>query len=220
MVAENRLLPGQKIGKLTLTEKITKRNGRRYWHCVCDCGKECDVQAGHLKSGHTKSCGCYRREASRSRKLDLTGQRFGRLLVLCQLPEKKGKEALWECRCDCGNTCICQTDNLRRGTTRSCGCFQEEQRRENMKTAIHFVDGTCVERIASRKPFSTNTSGHRGVYRRENGSWRATIGFKGKVYNLGSFHRIEDAVNARLEAEKELYVPFLEKHGKKNDSVG
>ncbi|MCD8225270.1 MAG: hypothetical protein LUC99_10585 [Clostridiales bacterium] len=210
------LLPGQKIGKLTLIEELPKKNGRRYWQCVCDCGNECVVQANHLKSGHTKSCGCYRREISRKKKLDLTGQRFGRLLVLGCLSEKKEKGTLWECRCDCGNICICQTDGLRRGATRSCGCFREEKRRENMKTAIHFVDGTCVERIASGKLSSANTSGHRGVYRRKNGGWRATIGFKGKVYNLGSFQRIEDAVSARKEAEKKLYMPFLEEY-KKNE---
>ncbi|MCD8225348.1 MAG: hypothetical protein LUC99_10985 [Clostridiales bacterium] len=211
------LMPGQKIGRLTLIEEIPRRKGRRYWHCVCECGNECDVQASHLKSGHTKSCGCYRREVPWEKRVDLVGKRFGRLVVLRQMPEKKGWESSWECRCDCGNVCVCQTDNLKRGTTRSCGCFRNEQRKENMKTAIHFVDGTCVERIASRKLSAANTSGHRGVYRRENGGWRASIGFKGKVYNLGSFWELEDAVRARRKAEEELYVPFLEEYRKKSE---
>lgn len=93
----------------------------------------------------------------------------------------------WLCQCDCGKQCICQKENLRSGVTRSCGCLQEAQRKVNMKKTIHFMDGTCVERIACRKTFSNNTSGHRGVYRRENNRWRASIGFQGKSYNLGSF---------------------------------
>lgn len=53
-------LTNQKFGKLTalypiLTEKGDKQT---YWHCICDCGNECDIQTGHLKDGSTKSCGC------------------------------------------------------------------------------------------------------------------------------------------------------------------
>ena len=81
-----------------------------------------------------------------------------------------------------------------------------------MKKAIHFVDGTCVERIASRKNCANNTTGHRGVYRRQNNRWRAAIGFKGKVYNLGTYESFQDAVNARLEAEKNLYDAFLDQY--------
>ena len=89
-----------------------------------------------------------------------------------------------------------------------------------MKKAIHFVEGTCLERIASRRNTANNTSGQRGVYRRENDRWRALIGFQGKVYNLGTFIRYEDAVEARRRAEAELYDPMLQKYGTagENDS--
>ena len=122
----------------------------------------------------------------------------------------------WLCQCDCGKQCICRKENLRSGVTRSCGCLQEAQRKVNMKKAIHFMDGTCVERIACRKTFSNNISGHRGVYRRENNRWRASIGFQGKSYNLGSFATYEEAVQARLDAEKRLYDPFLAKYREEN----
>ena len=88
-----------------------------------------------------------------------------------------------------------------------------------MNKAIHFVDGTCVERIASRKTFVNNTTGHRGVYRKENNRWRASIGFRGKVYYLGSFERFEDAVEARLTAEERLYDTFLEEYMEKKESL-
>ena len=37
------------------------------WLCKCDCGKEVIVQGAHLRSGKTKSCGCYQRDKQRNR---------------------------------------------------------------------------------------------------------------------------------------------------------
>ena len=71
-----------------------------------------------------------------------------------------------------------------------------------------------IARIVRRG--SRGSSGHRGVYRRENNRWRASIGFQGKSYNLGSFATYEEAVQARLDAEKRLYDPFLAKYREEN----
>ena len=45
---------------------------------------------------------------------------------------------------------------------------------------------------------------------------KASIGFQGKSYNLGSFATYEEAVQARLDAEKRLYDPFLAKYREEN----
>ncbi len=155
------------------------------------------------------------RDCSREKSRDITGMRFGRLTAIRPASLQEGGAGFWKCRCDCGAEVICSKDSLCQGNTRSCGCLQEETRRENMKNAIHFVEGTCVERISSRKNCSNNTSGQRGVYRRENNRWRACIGFKGKVYNLGTFKSYEEAVNARLKAEHEFYDAFLDQYREK-----
>ena len=52
-------------------------------------------------------------------------------------------------------------------------------------------------------------------HQRENNRWRACIGFKGKVYNLGTFKSYEEAVNARLKAEHEFYDAFLDQYREK-----
>lgn len=212
-------LVGQQFGRLVVLEEVKKEgNRKRFWRCRCTCGRETVTEESHLKSGHTKSCGCYRREAQQKKKVDIRGQRYGRLVAIRPVSgdgeDENGRLERWECLCDCGNTCIRQKSKLCMGITKSCGCLREEQRKKNMQTAIHFVEGTCVERIACRKTFSNNTTGHRGVYRRENNRWRASIGFQGKVYNLGSYTRYEDAVIARLNAEKQMYDPFLEEYRK------
>lgn len=55
---------------------------------------------------------------------NLTKQRFGRLVVIERTGSKKNK-ATWLCLCDCGNFVIVVGQNLRRGGTKSCGCFQK-----------------------------------------------------------------------------------------------
>lgn len=52
---------------------------------------------------------------------NLTGQRFGRLVVSGALGSRKGKR-VWLCRCDCGNEKIVETASLLSGNTKSCGC--------------------------------------------------------------------------------------------------
>lgn len=58
---------------------------------------------------------------------DLTGQRFGRLVVLKQDGKTNNGNAKWFCQCDCGNTKSIASYALRRGNTRSCGCLQSER---------------------------------------------------------------------------------------------
>ena len=64
------------------------------------------------------------------KKIDLTGQPFGRLLVLHECGRSKGGNVLWKCRCECGNECIVCSDALRNQRTRSCGCLRRDIARE------------------------------------------------------------------------------------------
>lgn len=60
--AEN--LVGKKFGRLTVIEKTQGPDRLRvYWRCQCDCGQMTIVTTNHLKSGHTKSCGCLYKES-------------------------------------------------------------------------------------------------------------------------------------------------------------
>ena len=59
-------------------------------------------------------------------KMDLTGQRFGKLTVLSEAPihitAKGSRCRRWVCKCDCGRTKIIEQSSLRSGATKSCGC--------------------------------------------------------------------------------------------------
>lgn len=71
------------------------------------------------------------------RLIDLTNQRFGRLIVTGRAGFEH-KQATWKCVCDCGNEKIVMGQNLRRGLTTSCGCYQKERAvEEGAKTVKH-----------------------------------------------------------------------------------
>lgn len=75
-----------------------------------------------------------------SRRLnDLTGQRFGRLVVLERAEnhavitrdsngciKHTNNYPMWKCKCDCGNTVITYGHHLVAGNTKSCGCYRNE----------------------------------------------------------------------------------------------
>ena len=60
------------------------------------------------------------------KKIDLTGQKIGRLMIISPAPNK-GKRTQWNCKCECGNDFIALTESLRSGKTQSCGCLQKER---------------------------------------------------------------------------------------------
>ncbi len=56
-------IAGQQFGRLT-ANRIVGRNNRyqTLWECSCSCGNKVIVYLGHLRNGHTKSCGCLKHE--------------------------------------------------------------------------------------------------------------------------------------------------------------
>lgn len=56
-------LTGRKFGRLTVIKQAPRdKKGQVFWQCQCDCGNTTVVHAGHLKNGHTQSCGCLSKE--------------------------------------------------------------------------------------------------------------------------------------------------------------
>lgn len=128
-------LTGQRFGRLIVLERDQNKKGKSgsvYWICQCDCGNIKSIDGASLrKTNGTRSCGCLGRErSSKIHLIDLTGQRFGRLIVLERDKNKKGKNqsSYWICQCDCGNVKSIDGSSLRKGTTVSCGCYMQEQR--------------------------------------------------------------------------------------------
>src|SRR5262245_32140360 len=62
-----------------------------------------------------------------SRRIDITGQKFGRWTALAFLGWDPIKGcSLYRCRCDCGSEAVVMSSHLRKGKTQSCGCYRVE----------------------------------------------------------------------------------------------
>jgi hypothetical protein len=78
--------------------------------------------------------------------LNITGQRFGRLVPLEPLPKTfKHSNKRWLCQCDCGERTVVASHNL--GRTRSCGCLAREL--TAARSVTHGQEGTPTYRVWS-----------------------------------------------------------------------
>ena len=213
-------ITGERYGKLVVIRLLDERkDGKTVWECQCDCGNIAQVTEGHLQSGNTKSCGCLQKEAmsqiGKSSIKDLTGQKYGRLEVIRLTDKRRNGSSVWECKCDCGNVVLVTSGCLQSGSLRSCGCLQREQTSERAKSLdldelLGRIDNTSVSIIKSKKVRKDSETGHRGVgYNKRSHKYYSYIGFKRKLYHLGSFAELEDAIEARKRAEEEVFEPFL-----------
>lgn len=73
--------------------------------------------------------------------IDETGNRYGRLLVGGRDP-RIGRDARWECYCDCGSEVVVTGSNLRNGSTASCGCLRKDATSERRTT--HGMSATDI----------------------------------------------------------------------------
>lgn len=79
--------------------------------------------------------------------IDLTGQVYGRLTLLNPTDQRCADGSVkWLCRCECGNYTIASANNIRRGITRSCGCYKKERICEkNRKYNTYIQNGdVCI----------------------------------------------------------------------------
>ena len=157
------------------------------------------VPATLLMQGRKTHCGC--RTQKDYHFVDISGQRFERLVALYPLQERtKRGGMIWHCRCDCGKEIDIDYNNLVYTSMKSCGC-QKKEHDEKLKDYLVHVAGTSLDAIKSKKVPTNNTTGVKGVYFIR-GKWVAKIVFQQKAYYLGTYTEFEDAVRARREAEE------------------
>lgn len=66
--------------------------------------------------------------------IDSTGQKFNRLLAIERFKKPNRSEYFYKCVCDCGNITIVSGNALRKGKTKSCGCYSRENAGKNFET--------------------------------------------------------------------------------------
>ena len=92
------------------------------------------------------------------KRIDLAGQRFGRLVVVRDTGTRTGDGVRWECQCDCGKTHVSGSHTLRTGKSKSCGCLKKdtlanrmrvwvERRRDDWKNLKHYTPNGGYVRV-------------------------------------------------------------------------
>ena len=121
-------LTDKSFGRLVVIDLLRlDRNGHYIWSCLCECGNQTRSSTHDLLSGHTKSCGCLRKELliARSHRRSVPveiGARFSNLVVLEECGRNYRKRLIVRVACDCGRNSIVEFGNLLQGVTKSCGC--------------------------------------------------------------------------------------------------
>ena len=124
---------------------------------------------------------------------DLVGQRFGRLVVLCDSGKDKRGHTFWTCKCNCGNLKNIEEYNLKHSITKSCGCLWIDTMKkinykhgDARKTKLYHIWHSMRNRCNCIKNKAFRWYGQRGiqVYKEWNNSfiefksWAMTNGYK------------------------------------------
>lgn len=201
-------LTNQRFGRLMVKEQADDYISPQgihlvQWHCICDCGNECDVLASHLKSGATQSCGCLSKEISSNQfSANLIGQKFGLLTVLERADYQKNKTRVyWRCICECGNIKIANTNDLTQGNIQSCGCKHSKGETQIEKylyeNNIDFISEKTFEDLKSNK-------GYRLRYDFYLPKYNVLIEYQGiQHYKLTMFGDDEQKAKERFKLQKE-----------------
>lgn len=144
---------GETYNGVKILEKFHEKGHTKYW-CICPiCGEKFSMKAETVGN----ACRCKKCNA-KSRIIDLTGQRFGRLVAIehaGRVVNKSGfRTTLWRCKCDCGKESIVRYPLLVSGNTRSCGCLERENKERMVKLAQR------VNRKSVSKDFTGTLENH------------------------------------------------------------
>ncbi len=127
---KKKIAAGYRFGKLTVAADTGKRKGTSVvWRCDCDCGGSIELDTRAIQRHTILDCGCETKVTPKAR--DLTGKRFGKLVVLSPTEKRMDSgSVVWKCKCDCGKEAEVSARRLVRGKVRSCGCLSNPPRKD------------------------------------------------------------------------------------------
>ena len=221
-------LTGQKFGRLTVLNR--NNENKRKWDCMCECNALCTISRDCLISGKTRSCGCLRRETTSINHKKYNDYEIQEDYVIMYTPKDSiflvDLEDFWKIKNMCWNMnpkgyieapykdshvllhrfLLNAPDNLLVDHVHGDDS-KYDNRRYNIRLA------TNQENCRNHGIAKDNKTGVTGVnWSKAAKKWRAYIGVNGKNVHLGTFMSFEDAVNARKEAERNLFGEFSRAH--------
>lgn len=204
------------------------------WLCKCNCGnnKEVLARGKDLRSGDKTSCGCLTKElrilnATKRNPVNLDGE-YGVGWTLNTNKEfyfdlddyDKIKNYCWYEYVDHNNYHALQANDTELGSTIRMqwlimGKYYDHIDRNTLNNRKNNLrPATSTENSQNRSKYKNNTSGFTGVsWYKQIGKWKVQIQYHKRKINIGYFENKEDAIRARLNAEKEYFGEFApQKH--------
>lgn len=202
-------LTNKKFHKLLVVQHMGKNKyDKHVYRCLCDCGKECLVIAGHLRSGNTKSCGCYNIESIIKRNTTHLMTKSSEYKSWYHMKERCGNENNKDYK-HYGERGIKVCDDWEHSFE---NFLRDMGKKPSPKHSLDRIDvngNYCKEncrwatvriQTINIRLKSNNTSGYTGVFwDTSSKKWLARIGKK----RLGLFVDKDDAVKAREKAFEE-----------------
>lgn len=228
-------LTGKKFGRLTVVERSPNDyiyKGKIYprWSCICDCGNPVEVVGDELRSGNTKSCGCYASEMTVKRNKELLKsyndiEEHGKYIIMYTSKREpiyidtedydKVKDICWFI--GDGNYIHGALDGERYQLHRlimDCpddlvvdhiggDLTRNDNRKFNLRYATHSQNTQNVKLHPKNKTGVTGVSWDSTAQK-----WMAGITKDRHHHTIGRYDKFEDAVEARLKAEDEYFGEF------------
>lgn len=95
---------------------------------------------------------------------DITGMTFGRLVAKCRANDyisPSGRHiAQWKCECSCGNNVIVTVSHLTSGSTKSCGCYNQECRHNRTSNGLRYTSLYGVWNEMKQRCFNENSTAY------------------------------------------------------------
>lgn len=235
-------ITGQKFGRLTALYRVENKyygnnnHATAMWHCICECGNECDKSAVSLRQGKVKSCGCYFKDRIREANTLYNKYNFDNDEYIIGYTNNKNPYGKNEFYIDYE-----MYDRIKEYTWffNPGGYLMAKEKNSKKDIFMHrlimdildkpelIVDhikgkytrndnrlknlriATMAENVRNSGLQSNNTSGVIGVYwNKKEQKWKAQINYNYKRIFLGTFENFTDAVKARKEAEEKYFGEY------------
>ena len=209
-------LTGKTFGRLTVLSPAPRpksvKNKSQYWKCKCICQNEVVVNGNNLRCGNTTSCGCLQKEVRTKHGMSETRlyKIYKGMKERCNNPSNKYYKNYGAREIEiCDEWIDKENGFMSFYKWAMTNGYADNLSIDRIDVNGNYEPDNCRWADSSVQNFNqrprSNKTGPTGVYKNSNGKYIAQIYKNKKLIRLGTFSALEEAVEARQKAERELY---------------